>query len=57
MCGLGISLHIYLKDILCTLLHVCLQDIRPDNVHTHLAETYVYLDIYVKQVHTGHSVY
>ena len=45
MCGLGISLHIYLKDM------------HPDNVHTHLYETYVYLHIYVKYMHTGHSVY
>ena len=35
--------------ILCTLLHICLKDMHPDNVNTHLCETYVYyLDIYVK---------
>ena len=34
--------------ILCTLLHICLKDMHPDNVQTHLCETYVYLDIYVK---------
>ena len=34
--------------ILATLLHICLKDTHPDNVHTHLRETDVYLDIYVK---------
>ena len=43
--------------ILGTLLYICLKDMHPDNVHTHLCETHVHLDIYVKYVHTGHSVY
>ena len=43
--------------ILATLPHICLKDMHPDNVQIHLCETYVYLDIYVKKVHAGHSVY
>ena len=34
--------------ILGTLLHICQKEMHPDNVHTHLCETYVSLNIYVK---------
>ena len=52
MCGLGISLHIIIINII---IIIYLKDkytgyfaIHPDNVHTHLWKTYAHLDIYVK---------
>ena len=57
MCDLSISLHIFKICILGTFLYICLKDMHPDNVHTHLCETYIYLYTYVKYVQTGHSVH
>ena len=39
--------------ILATLLHICLKHMHPDNVHTHLCQTYVHLHIYVKYLFTS----